>query len=66
MTDPSQADFSQVSGLFLISQSGGYVTGGGEGFRLTSISAVPEASPAAMMAAGLGVIALLGAKTRRR
>lgn len=51
------ADFADVSGIYLVTQSGGFVGTGGEGFRLTSISAVPEPSTALLALAGAGVIA---------
>ena len=58
------ADFSDVSGIYLVTQSGGYVGTGGEGFRMTSISAVPEPSSALLALAGVGVIALRRRRAR--
>jgi hypothetical protein len=56
--DPSRpADFSQVSGIYIVTQSGGYYAGGGESFRMTSISAVPEVPSAALLLAGLPLLA---------
>lgn len=60
------ADFSHVSGIYIVTQSGGYFAGGGEGFRIVSISAVsavPEPGAAAMILAGLSVLA---GRQRRR
>ncbi len=34
------ADFSQVSGIYVVTQSGGWTAGGGEGFAIGSIAAV--------------------------
>ena len=51
------ADFSQVSGIYIVTQSGAYVASGGEGFRMTSISAVPEPGAGALALAGLGLLA---------
>jgi hypothetical protein len=56
------ADFSQVSGMYIVTQSGGYFAGGGEGFRMTNISAVtavPEAGTAALMLAGVAGLLML-------
>jgi MYXO-CTERM domain-containing protein len=58
----SSADFAHVSGIYIVTQSGSSYTTGGEGFRITSISAVPEPASAAMALAGLGV--LLGLRRR--
>ncbi len=60
------ADLSHVSGIYIVTQSGGAVAGGGESFRMTSIStvsAVPESPSAALAAAGL--IALWGLRRSR-
>ena len=41
IADPSRpADFSQVSSIYIVTQSGGYVGNGGEGFTLAAVSAV--------------------------
>ncbi len=52
------ADFADVSGIYIVTQSGGYVATGGEGFRMASISAVPEPSSALLALVGAGLIAL--------
>jgi MYXO-CTERM domain-containing protein len=64
IADPSRpADFSHVSHIYIVTQSGGYYAGGGESFAITSISAVPEAPGWALVLAG--VAALAGLQRRR-
>jgi len=58
-------DFSQVSGIYIVTQSGGYYAGGGESFRMTSISAVPEVPSGALLMAGLGAVGWAARRTRR-
>ncbi len=51
-------DLSHVTGLYIVTQSGGAVAGGGEGFRLTSISALPESGGGMLLGAGLVALGL--------
>jgi hypothetical protein len=60
------ADFSRVSGIYIVTQSGGYFAGGGEGFRITRIealNAVPEPTGLILALTALGAAGLAG---RRR
>lgn len=61
IADPGRpADFSQVSAIYIVTQSGGFVGTGGEGFRMSGISAVsavPEPGTWILAVAGTLVVA---------
>ena len=62
IADPSRpADFSWVSHIYVVTQSGGFVNTGGEGFRLaeiSAVSAVPEPGAWMLLSVGMACVAV--------